>query len=154
MDFAKFNDEDFDPKVWINESFRTLDQNVEGGEGAGTPWTKTSGSSITPAEQLAGTAIMKLQLSIQELSASLEDSCQQMLQNVPRIVRDLDAVQQVRVFFCSGDPFRTFLKKGVGSINQIYFCLRKAKFCKTRCDWSKTTYNVWSRTPRIPWNNY
>ena len=97
MDFAKFTDEEFDPKAWINESFRTLDQNAGGGggEGAGTPWTKPSGSTITPAEQLAGTAIMKLQLSIQELSASLEDSCQQMLQNVPRIVRDLDAVQQV-----------------------------------------------------------
>lgn len=95
MDFSKFTEEDFDPKVWINECFASLDKS-EGTDASNSAlWTKGSGSSITPAEQLAGTGIMKLQLSIQELSSSLEDSCQQMLQSVPRIVRELDAVQQV-----------------------------------------------------------
>ena len=96
MDFTKFTEEDFDPKLWINECFNSLDNKNDDNGGSAT-WSKPSGSAITPAEQLAGTGIMKLQLSIQELSASLEDSCQQMLQNIPRIVRELDAVQQVQL---------------------------------------------------------
>ena len=95
MDLSKFSDDDFDAKTWINECFASLDKGDGDDSGNGSMWTKGSGSSITPAEQLAGTGIMKLQLSIQELSSSLEDSCQQMLQSVPRIVRELDAVQQV-----------------------------------------------------------
>ena len=94
MDFSKFTEEDFDPKAWINDCFNSLDNGS--GNDSGNPITgRASGSTITPAEQFAGTGIMKLQLSIQELSSSLEDSCQQMLQNIPRIVRELDAVQQV-----------------------------------------------------------
>ena len=102
MDFAKFTDDDFDPKTWINECFNSLERTESSDDGAGGgsgAFTKVSGSTITPAEQLAGTGIMKLQLSIQELSSSLEDSCQQMLQNIPRIVRELDAVQQVATKF-------------------------------------------------------
>ena len=101
MDFAKFTDDDFDPKTWINECFNSLERTEGSDDGAGGSgaFTKVSGSAITPAEQLAGTGIMKLQLSIQELSSSLEDSCQQMLQNIPRIVRELDAVQQVGTRF-------------------------------------------------------
>ena len=94
MDFSKFTEEDFDPKAWINDCFNSLDNGS--GNDSGNPITgRASGSTITPAEQFAGTGIMKLQLSIQELSSSLEDSCQQMLQNIPRIVRELDVVQQV-----------------------------------------------------------
>ena len=107
MDFAKFTDDDFDPKTWINECFNSLERTESSDDGGGAgggasgsgAFTKVSGSTITPAEQLAGTGIMKLQLSIQELSSSLEDSCQQMLQNIPRIVRELDAVQQVGTTF-------------------------------------------------------
>ena len=94
MDFSKFTEEDFDPKAWINDCFNSL-ENGSGNDGGNAITAKASGSTITPAEQFAGTGIMKLQLSIQELSSSLEDSCQQMLQNIPRIVRELDAVQQV-----------------------------------------------------------
>ena len=93
MDLTKFADENFDPKSWINECFASLDN---GDESKSDQRPKGGGvSSISAAEQLAGSGVMKLQLSIQELSSSLEDSCQQMLQSVPRITRELDAVQQV-----------------------------------------------------------
>jgi len=84
MELSQFAGDDFEAKGWINHCFQN---------GAGeSSHPKTS--HLTPSEQLAGSLIMKLQLSIQELSMSLEDSCQQMLQNVPRIVCELDTVQQ------------------------------------------------------------
>ncbi|CAL1543486.1 unnamed protein product [Lymnaea stagnalis] len=76
MDYSKFMDDNFDAKDWVNAAFRNQ---------------KDSGVS---KDQFATTMVMKLQVFIQEVNNILEEASQQALQNLPRVVRELDAVKQ------------------------------------------------------------
>lgn len=74
MDYSKFLDEDFDVKEWVNDAFKS---HKEGSK-----------------DQYATTLVMKLQMFIQEVNNVIEESCQQTVQNLPRVVRELEAVKQ------------------------------------------------------------
>ncbi|XP_005105726.1 conserved oligomeric Golgi complex subunit 7 [Aplysia californica] len=76
MDYSKFMDDNFDAKEWINAAFRNQ---------------KEAGVS---KDQYATTMVMKLQVFIQEVNNVLEEASQQALQNLPRVVRELDAIKQ------------------------------------------------------------
>lgn len=76
MDFTKFSDENFDLKDWINGAFvsqRDTNQNTE---------------------QFAATLVTKLQVFIQEINNSIDETSQQTIQNFPRILREIDVVKQ------------------------------------------------------------
>ncbi|ESN97278.1 hypothetical protein HELRODRAFT_178406 [Helobdella robusta] len=74
MDYSKFNDEEFDAKEWINSAFKA----------------KKEGS----VEQYASTLAMKLQMFMQEVNNVIEDGCQQAINNLPRVTKELEAVRQ------------------------------------------------------------
>lgn len=76
MDYSKFMDSNFDAKEWVNAAFNSM---------------KESGST---KDQYATTLVMKLQMFIQEVNNILEDAGQQALQNLPRVMREIDAVKQ------------------------------------------------------------
>lgn len=86
-DFTKFTNENFDAKEWINEVF----QNTEAQSNREVTqishnsqvdiWSETA---FDFAQQYATTLVMKLQLLIQEVAKSLEDTSQQIVQSMPR----------------------------------------------------------------------
>ncbi|XP_046553450.1 conserved oligomeric Golgi complex subunit 7-like [Haliotis rubra] len=76
MDYSKFMDDNFDAKEWVNQAFQTH---------------RDPG---TPKDQYATTLVMKLQMFIQEVNNILEEAGQQALQNLPRVMREVDAVRQ------------------------------------------------------------
>ncbi|XP_014661892.1 PREDICTED: conserved oligomeric Golgi complex subunit 7-like isoform X2 [Priapulus caudatus] len=75
MDFSRFVDENFDVKEWVNAAFATPD---------------AQGSIDAHAASL----VMKLQMLVQELNNSLEETSIQAVQNLPRVLRDIDSVRQ------------------------------------------------------------
>uniref|UniRef100_A0A0B7AI87 Conserved oligomeric Golgi complex subunit 7 n=1 Tax=Arion vulgaris TaxID=1028688 RepID=A0A0B7AI87_9EUPU len=79
MDYSKFMEDNFDAKDWVNAAFHKQ---------------KDSGVSM---DQYATTVVMKLQVFIQEVNNVLEEASQQALQNLPRVVRELEAVKQESV---------------------------------------------------------
>jgi len=74
MDYSAFTEDEFDVKDWVNSAFRS----------------KKDCSN----DQYATTLVMKLQMFIQEVNNVVEESCQQAIQNLPRVMRELEAVQQ------------------------------------------------------------
>ncbi|KAF2348671.1 Conserved oligomeric Golgi complex subunit 7, partial [Trinorchestia longiramus] len=70
MDLAPFSAEDFDPKTWINGIFKGQEKN----------------------DKYASSLVMRLQLAIQEVNTSLEDTSQQLLSSLPRVVRDVESL--------------------------------------------------------------
>ncbi|XP_030837480.1 conserved oligomeric Golgi complex subunit 7 [Strongylocentrotus purpuratus] len=76
MDFSKFLDANFDVKDWVNAAFKAQKDSPE------------------QKDAHAATLVMKLQLFIQEVNNSLEETSQQALQNLPRVLRDVEAVRQ------------------------------------------------------------
>uniref|UniRef100_A0A673I7Y9 Conserved oligomeric Golgi complex subunit 7 n=1 Tax=Sinocyclocheilus rhinocerous TaxID=307959 RepID=A0A673I7Y9_9TELE len=81
MDFSKFLADDFDVKGWVNGAFKVVQKDVPG---------KTDAH--------ASTLVMKLQLFIQEVNNSIEESSSQALQNMPRVLRDIEALKQEASF--------------------------------------------------------
>lgn len=77
MDFTAFSDENFEVKSWVNS---VLAESTE----------PLANSNENYASQLA----MKLQLFIQEVNKSLEETSQEVLHNLPRVVRDAEAIRQ------------------------------------------------------------
>ncbi|GAB6032203.1 Golgi transport complex subunit 7 [Chamberlinius hualienensis] len=75
MDFSAFSDDNFDVKEWVNNVLST-------------PEAKTNRDAYS--SQL----VMKLQLFIQEINHSLEDASQHVLQTLPKVVRDAEAIKQ------------------------------------------------------------
>ncbi|RDD43473.1 Conserved oligomeric Golgi complex subunit 7 [Trichoplax sp. H2] len=74
MDFSRFSDSDFDVKKWVNAALRSnKDPNVA-------------------LDAHASTLVMKLQLYIQEANNTLEEESQQMVQNLPRVLREIEGV--------------------------------------------------------------
>ncbi|XP_055955962.1 conserved oligomeric Golgi complex subunit 7 [Patella vulgata] len=76
MDYSKFLDDNFDAKEWVNAAF------------------KSHKDGAVSKDQYATTLVMKLQMFIQEVNNILEEASQQALQNLPRVMRELDAVRQ------------------------------------------------------------
>ncbi|XP_029383620.1 conserved oligomeric Golgi complex subunit 7 [Echeneis naucrates] len=81
MDFSKFLDDDFDVKDWVNGAFKVVQKDAPG-----------------KADSHAATLVMKLQLFIQEVNNAIEESSTQALQNMPRVLRDVEAVKQEASF--------------------------------------------------------
>eukprot|EP00041_Stephanoeca_diplocostata_P030555 m.928645 g.928645 ORF g.928645 m.928645 type:complete len:580 (+) comp23778_c0_seq3:78-1817(+) len=77
MDFAVFSDPAFDAKSWVNEALRP-------------PNREPSANADTHASGL----VMKLQMFIQEVNNSLEATSEQVVQDLPRVVRSVDLVNQ------------------------------------------------------------
>ncbi|XP_072035028.1 conserved oligomeric Golgi complex subunit 7-like [Amphiura filiformis] len=80
MDFSKFLDDNFDVKEWVNGAFRTQKDLPE------------------QKDAHAATLVMKLQLFIQEVNNSLEETSQGALQSLPRVLREVEAVRQEASF--------------------------------------------------------
>lgn len=85
MDFSKFSDADFEVKNWVNgalaahkDSHATLDVRKR--------VALTTLYPFLPPQAHASTLVMKLQLFIQEVNGSLEETSNTMLQNLPRYV--------------------------------------------------------------------
>ncbi|XP_077173189.1 conserved oligomeric Golgi complex subunit 7 isoform X3 [Paroedura picta] len=81
MDFSKFLAEDFEVKAWVNGAFRAVQQEVPG-----------------KVDAHAATLVMKLQLFIQEVNKAVEETSQQALQNMPRVLREVEALKQEASF--------------------------------------------------------
>uniref|UniRef100_T1IJ20 Conserved oligomeric Golgi complex subunit 7 n=1 Tax=Strigamia maritima TaxID=126957 RepID=T1IJ20_STRMM len=75
VDLSAFGDDNFDAKKWINNAFKTSE-------------------AASNKDAFATGLIMKLQLFIQEVNNSLEDLSEQVLQNLPRVIRDGEALSQ------------------------------------------------------------
>ena len=80
MDVAAFSGDTFDAKAWINKAFKHPDAQQN-------------------KEQFASTLVMKLQLMITKLNASLEEQCEQVSVGLlrPKVLRDVESLQQEAV---------------------------------------------------------
>lgn len=74
MDLSKFLEDDFDVKDWINNAFRA---HKEGNN-----------------DQYATNIVMRLQMVMQEFNNVIEDCCQQTVTNLPRVMKEAEAVKQ------------------------------------------------------------
>lgn len=74
MDLSAFSKDDFDPKEWINKTFQSPEAQVD-------------------KEEYATTIVAKLQSFIQEVNISLEKTAEQVNQNIPRIAREIEVMQ-------------------------------------------------------------
>ncbi|XP_057317261.1 conserved oligomeric Golgi complex subunit 7-like isoform X1 [Hydractinia symbiolongicarpus] len=75
MDFSKFSDDNFDMKEWINNALRR------------------HSDSTTSVDVHTSNLVMKLQLFIQEVSKSLEETSQVALNNIPRVLREVESIK-------------------------------------------------------------
>lgn len=75
MDLSAFSKDNFDAKEWINSTFLL-------------PEAKKN------KEEYASTLVAKLQSFIQEVNISLEKTAEQVIQNIPRIIREVDSMRQ------------------------------------------------------------
>jgi len=75
MDFQKFSDESFDVKDWINSALKAH---------------KDAGQSL---DAHASNLVMKLQLFIQEVNKSLEETSQIAVNNLPRVLREVEGIK-------------------------------------------------------------
>lgn len=82
MDFSKFLNDDFNVTTWVNDAFKSW-QEEEGGTAA-----------QNKRDVYAATLVTKLQVFIQEVNKSLEDMSQQVVMSMPRVLRDVEALKQ------------------------------------------------------------
>lgn len=82
MDFSKFLDSNFDVKDWVNEAFKSKQDE------------KSSSDTQNKKDVYAATLVTKLQVFIQEVNKSLEDMSQQVITSMPRVLRDIEALKQ------------------------------------------------------------
>ncbi|XP_046996397.1 conserved oligomeric Golgi complex subunit 7 isoform X1 [Schistocerca americana] len=75
MDISAFSEDNFDVKEWINKTFRRAEAQEN-------------------RDAFASSLVMKLQLYVQQVNSALEDTSQQILQSLPRIMRDTEILQQ------------------------------------------------------------
>lgn len=74
MDIKSFSDESFDPVSWINTSFDQM------------------GSDVTPENHAAG-LVYKLQLFLQEINHSLEETAQQVIRSLPFVLKQAESLE-------------------------------------------------------------
>ena len=77
MDLSKFNDPTFDVKDWINAAFKS-----------------PAAEKHEKKDVYAAQVVTKLQFLIKEANRALEDSSNQVVTNVTRVLRDVDTVKQ------------------------------------------------------------
>ncbi|XP_064095450.1 conserved oligomeric Golgi complex subunit 7-like [Macrobrachium nipponense] len=73
MDLTAFSQESFDPKDWINNVFRSQEAQQN-------------------RDQYASSLVMRLQLAIQEVNNALEETSQQVVGSLPRVLRDIESL--------------------------------------------------------------
>ncbi|KAK7066855.1 Golgi transport complex subunit 7 [Halocaridina rubra] len=73
MDLTAFSQESFDPKNWINNVFRSQEAQQN-------------------RDQYASSLVMRLQLAIQEVNNALEETSQQVVGSLPRVIRDIESL--------------------------------------------------------------
>ncbi|XP_071513541.1 conserved oligomeric Golgi complex subunit 7 [Panulirus ornatus] len=73
MDLTAFSQENFDPKDWINNVFRSQEAQQN-------------------RDQYASSLVMRLQLAIQEVNNALEETSQQVVSSIPRVLRDIESL--------------------------------------------------------------
>ncbi|CAL4066157.1 unnamed protein product, partial [Meganyctiphanes norvegica] len=73
MDLTAFSQDSFDPKAWINNVFKSQEAQQN-------------------RDQYASSLVMRLQLAIQEVHNSLEENSQQVVNSLPRVVRDIESL--------------------------------------------------------------
>lgn len=81
MDFSKFLDDDFNVTTWVNDAFRAQRDG-------------DAGSAHNKRDIYAATLVTKLQVFIQEVNKSLEDMSTQVVNSMPRVLRDIEALKQ------------------------------------------------------------
>ncbi|XP_075021726.1 conserved oligomeric Golgi complex subunit 7 isoform X2 [Calonectris borealis] len=81
MDFSRFLSDDFEVKSWVNAAFRAVQQEAPG-----------------KVDAHAATLVMKLQLFIQEVNNAVEETSHQALQNMPRVLREVEVLKQEATF--------------------------------------------------------
>jgi len=75
MDFKAFSDGSFDAVNWINGAFDSADA--------------VNSNKETHASNL----VYKLQLFVQEINGSLEETAQKVIYNLPKVMKDAEALQ-------------------------------------------------------------
>ncbi|KAK0159641.1 hypothetical protein PV327_010735 [Microctonus hyperodae] len=75
MDVAAFSDDNFDVKEWINKTFKSTEAQDD-------------------KDGFVSSLVSKLQLYVQQVNGSLEETSQSVLSNLPRILRDTQLLQQ------------------------------------------------------------
>uniref|UniRef100_A0A1Y1MHR1 Conserved oligomeric Golgi complex subunit 7 n=1 Tax=Photinus pyralis TaxID=7054 RepID=A0A1Y1MHR1_PHOPY len=75
MDIGAFSEDDFNTKEWINNILKSLEQKDK-------------------KENHTMSLVMKLQLYVQQVNAALEQTSQQVLVSLPKIMRDTENLQQ------------------------------------------------------------
>ena len=80
MDLKSFSQESFDSKEWINAAFLQHQHNSSSGD-------------HEEREQFAATMVMKLQLLISKLNASLEEQSELACASMPRVLRETESIQ-------------------------------------------------------------
>ncbi|KAK4312456.1 hypothetical protein Pmani_016142 [Petrolisthes manimaculis] len=73
MDLHTFSQDNFDPKDWINNVFRSQEAQQN-------------------RDQYASSLVMRLQLAIQEVNNALEETSQQVVGSLPRVLRDIESL--------------------------------------------------------------
>ncbi|XP_065172765.1 conserved oligomeric Golgi complex subunit 7-like [Atheta coriaria] len=75
MDITAFSDENFDTKTWINEILK-------------------NNADMDKKENYTMSLVMKLQLYVQQVNNSLEETSHNILASMPKIIRDSKSLQQ------------------------------------------------------------
>ncbi|RZF43006.1 hypothetical protein LSTR_LSTR017680 [Laodelphax striatellus] len=75
MDISAFSDDNFEVKDWINQTFRTAEAQEN-------------------KDAFVSSTVMKLQLYVQQVNSALEETSQQVLQGLPRVMRDAKMIHQ------------------------------------------------------------
>lgn len=75
MDVAAFSDDNFEVMDWINKTFKSAEAQEN-------------------RDAFVSSLIMKLQLYVQQVNSALEDTSQQVLQSLPRVMRDTEILHQ------------------------------------------------------------
>ncbi|XP_021926091.1 conserved oligomeric Golgi complex subunit 7 isoform X2 [Zootermopsis nevadensis] len=85
MDVAAFSDDNFEVKNWINKTFKSAEAQEN-----------RDVNAIYQFKNLAfvSSLVMKLQLYVQQVNSALEDTSQQVLQSLPRVMRDTEILHQ------------------------------------------------------------
>ncbi|RWS25602.1 conserved oligomeric Golgi complex subunit 7-like isoform X2, partial [Leptotrombidium deliense] len=97
QDFKAFSNENFDVLNWINECFRT------------------EHSAIANRESHASNVVYKLQLFVQEINCSLEETAQQVMHNLSKTTREVETLQ-AEADFLKSEIFR--IKEDVTRVQQ------------------------------------
>ncbi|GLH07427.1 Conserved oligomeric Golgi complex subunit 7 [Gryllus bimaculatus] len=75
MDVSAFSDENFDVKDWINKTFKSAEAQEN-------------------RDAFVSSLVMKLQLYVQQINSAVEDTSHQVLQSLPRVMRDTELLLQ------------------------------------------------------------